>query len=75
MADRIEELKQINIPPPAEDLGYNQEEVESIIPPQYLDEFYHWMRGQTMGVAPSGKGVIYTYDLVRWMRQRNPIFD
>lgn len=60
-----------HLPEPEHERGYPWSQLEREMQPGALRVFGQWMRGQTMGVdEKTGQGVIYAWDLERWVSQR-----
>ena len=65
------------LPPPADPLGYSDEELKQHLSGVEYQQFQKWMIGQTVGVGADGKRRIYPWDAergLRLIRSRTPTY-
>lgn len=59
------------VPKPDHEMGHRWSQLEREMEPEAFKVFGHWMRGQTVAVCQeTQQGVVYPWDLDRWVRQR-----
>lgn len=62
------ELKRLELPEPASDYGFTEQQLLDNLSKSEYNKFCKWMCGQTMMVDKEGRPIVYVEDVLRGVR-------
>jgi hypothetical protein len=62
------ELKSLELPEPAHEMGFTDEQLKESLSATEYKNFWRWMYGQTMALDDKGRPIAYLQDVLRGVR-------